>query len=1814
MVRKFVFCTIVAILAALFEFMPMEAECATSNSFTITLTVRSPIFIVSPGNGYTVGQRPTIIGYTIDPNTAFTIQGTSGGGAVVVASGTSDSNGNFRVAVNPTTPLDLAANNLTPYVESFAGPGINITVVSNPVSSQVPTIDTPAGNDTITSNPFIVSGLAAPNTEVRLQALDADGNLILNCGSSTSDPITGAYTISCDAVASMLVAGENALSVTTYDPTYQAMTTSPIVNVTFANPFGIVFDSNSASNNPIGSAVVTLYYDDDPGPGRNWVVAQPDSAPGAGDGQMDFTDSNPRTTAADGFYNFNCINGDFYIEVSASGYSYPSSETSFPEGRIIVVGSKGEPFTVAGGVINMDLPMDPSAALLRIEKDANKKEVSIGDIVTYTVTIQNPTASDVTSVNLEDKIPAGFKYINGKALLDGIPIQDPKGYRPLTFNIGTVKAGETRTLKYQLVVGSGVAFDKYENRAIAKYSDGTIISNNASETVKVIHDPLFDLGTVIGKVFHDRNENGKQDKGEEPIPNVQIVTEEGTVITTDKDGKYHLASVIPGRHLLRIDERTLAEGAHLTTDKVTIRDITPGILAKVNFGVKLPEGSNVQEMPFRITQNRDIPSPRLNVSLFKDEVNINDAKLEEKAEFRIFTNYSLFIKEWKLEILDRDTKRVIKTFEGTQDNIFEPIYWDPFGDKFLTVQEDRDYVYILIVTGRDGRQDVTKERELKIKNEQLKLTNQDTEQEIEKERQEWLKKESKVNHLDKQNIKIEGETITIKNQKINIKNIRILKSGRLQAKIQVIGSEGLKAKDLLESQSIKALDAQREVELILPKGEYNIQVTSYRTQVTGDNQAEKGAELKTQSVQQEAWNEQTAYTKHIKVGDDYLFFVAMGDAKMGYNFHQGHIEPVQHEDKFQEGFWSEGRFAYYLKGKIKGKYLITSSFDTQRDKKELFKYIDPDKYYPVYGDSSSVDYRATDTQGTLYLLIEWDKSQFLHGNYHTTLTDTELAQFSRTLYGEKVHLESVSTTKFASPRTKLIVFRARAHQKAAHNEFAGTGGSLYYLKNKDIIEGSEKVKIEVRDKISGLVLATEEMKEGVDYEIDYPNGRIIFWQPISSISESSSIISSHLLDGNPVYVIVDYEYDAKGKYNEGTVGAHIQKSLSDYLMVGGTYVKEELQKENYELQGVDTTLHLGKDITLTAEYAETKSEATGNFISTDGGLSFTELPTDEYAKGKAYGLKGTAHLFNNKLSLSSHYKWIDNDFSTNATSSQQGKELIRFGATLDLTSSTRLTFSHDTQELINDGNSQTQLQVGATKTETSSAQMTHDMDKLKLTAEYRHQEVTGKKEEFKSETNTEGDIIAVKADYKATEKVTVSFEQQATLKGKPNHQTTVGIAAKVSDWLSLHGKETIGTNGTATSIGATAYAGDKFELTSDYTKTNNLANKMSDTVSATGKAKINDKTELHTTYALTDSLNKGKTSSIIFGGTHKITDEWELSTDRTYAKCARAAGKKEMKEANTFRVAKRKDGKKLEALFTKQHSQSNSEISNANIFGLSGDIHDKWAAGLSFEKGVVQNHDATQSKRKAGTLGLGYVNKDPKTGDIRLKASSKVELRFDDGKEDKRQYLLYNALEGKINPNTTLFVKANISKTNNHSMNSTEAQFKEFVLGSTYRPVNFDRLNLLAKYTYLEDDSPSGQSGFKDIEKERAHVLAAEAVYDLTNRWQIAEKLSFKAGKEKVIGFDFAKTQTWLWINRLGYNINEDWQIASEYRILAQKEAKDRRQGALFEVAKKIGDFIQIGIGYNFTDFNDDLTLLDYTAHGPFIRITGTFYDRSARR
>ena len=63
----------------------------------------------------------------------------------------------------------------------------------------------------------------------------------------------------------------------------------------------------------------------------------------------------------------------------------------------------------------------------------------------------------------------------------------------------------------------------------------------------------------------------------------------------------------------------------------------------------------------------------------------------------------------------------------------------------------------------------------------------------------------------------------------------------------------------------------------------------------------------------------------------------------------------------------------------------------------------------------------------------------------------------------------------------------------------------------------------------------------------------------------------------------------------------------------------------------------------------------------------------------------------------------------------------------------------------------------------------------------------------------------------------------------------------------------------------------------------------------------------------------------------------------------------------------------------------------------------------------------------------------------------------------------------------------------------------------------------------------------------------------------------------------------------------------AEYRWLQVDEAETLRQGILLGVYRQIREHMKLGAGYNFTDFDDDLTRLDYKNSGWFFNIVGKY-------
>ena len=379
----------------------------------------------------------------------------------------------------------------------------------------------------------------------------------------------------------------------------------------------------------------------------------------------------------------------------------------------------------------------------------------------------------------------------------------------------------------------------------------------------------------------------------------------------------------------------------------------------------------------------------------------------------------------------------------------------------------------------------------------------------------------------------------------------------------------------------------------------------------------------------------------VDVTGRYFFGVGLADVTIAQNKVGGSVEPSTVDPRYADDVISDGRLAFYGKAKFKGRYLVTAQADTterdlehlfdgftRADPQDIFRRLDPDLYYPVYGDDSST-YRDVDTMGRFYVRMDWDKNQALWGNFATGLTGTEYAQYQRSLYGAALDWRSRGSNAWGDPNTEVRAFSSEAQSAPGHNEFIGTGGSLYYLRHTDLLPGSDIVVLEVRDLTTGRVENRIELQRGADYDIDEIQGRILLTRPLSQVTRENipTLTRDTPLDGFEQRLIVDYEWVPRSfDPDDIAAGFRGRHWFGDHVGVGATYVDENRSGEDYTLAGGDLTLRVGKGTYVKAEYSQTESFSAPAFFSDNGGFTFLQLNPTGPREGAARAVEARANF------------------------------------------------------------------------------------------------------------------------------------------------------------------------------------------------------------------------------------------------------------------------------------------------------------------------------------------------------------------------------------------------------------------------------------------------------------------------------------------------------------------------------------------------------------------------------------------------------------
>jgi len=1082
------------------------------------------------------------------------------------------------------------------------------------------------------------------------------------------------------------------------------------------------------------------------------------------------------------------------------------------------------------------------------------------------------------------------------------------------------------------------------------------------------------------------------------------------------------------------------------------------------------------------------------------------------VQFRMYTNYSYFI--------DRAEVRI---FENGQSVQAEPIdvipidpegvaTWNPYAERLK--HDAGQLAFVLRAYGTDGNFDETEAQPLWVVNEET-----DTDEEPAAAEGELLASYGE-NSLSLHNIGLSSGTVNVRGTGI--------------APDQEVWVAG-RPIPIDESGSFVT-------EEILPEGAHTVEVAVI------DKDDGRG-EL---------------YLRDLEFKERDWFYVGMADLTFSENSASGPVDLLQGENADADIDSSlDGRLAFFVNGKFGDHWKLTASADTlegpvddlfsnfmDKSPESLFRRIDPDYYYPTFGDDSTVQELAP-SMGKFFVRLGHDDDYGQWGNFKVAYMNNELAQVDRGLYGANLHYQSEATTEFGERRFVVDTFAAEPGTIGSREEFRGTGGSLYYLERQDILTGSERVRIEIRDKVSGVVTGVRNLMPALDYDIDYLQGRILLAEPLASTADDGLLVRNGANPGDEAYLVVRYEFTPGfDDIDALSTGGQAHYWIGERLKVGVTANMNEQDDTDSSLQAADLTFRWTAGSWLKLQQATSEGLVSLPTFSTDGGYEFNSYDPASFVDAEADADRADISI--------SFGDFVD--FSNGRlTAYVQEAEAGYSGPGMTALSDTKIyggTFSLPIGE---------RFSLGA-KIDNREQELGVDTSAVEYNIGYRLGERWQVSAGYREDERVDGSIIVPftqEQGERADAVVQVAYDSQAswdmyafsqdtvsvTGNRSENGRFGVGGAYRVTDKLRLEAEISDGDLGEGGRIGTNYIHSDHTSMYLNYA----LENERTDNGLPSGR---------------------GREGNLVAGIKSRIADSTSVFLEERY-----------------------------------QHNLAMTGLTHAT--GITFAPTSKWNLGLTTDIGTLEDVETgAETDRLATGVQLSYS-----TGNLLI--SSGVEYRSDDVEQpdlsinERTTWLFRNSFKYQLNPGARLLGKLDHSESENSEGAFFDGGFTEAVLGYAYRPVHNDRLNALVKYTYFYNMPTSGQVGLQDVASEfiqKSHIASVDVSYDVTTNFTIGAKYGYRLGQVSLDREDeqFFDNNASLYVVRGDYRFRDNWEVLVEARLLDMPDLNESRSGALAAISRYVGDHLKIGIGYNFTDFSDDLTDLSYEHSGVFLNLTGS--------
>jgi uncharacterized repeat protein (TIGR01451 family) len=821
------------------------------------------------------------------------------------------------------------------------------------------------------------------------------------------------------------------------------------------------------------------------------------------------------------------------------------AQVEFTSGGLTFTGwSNEENFLVAVGNA-------PPVTDLRVTKRSSRVVVGVGEVIMYVLRVEN-VGGDANNVAVQDQLPAELRFRDtvpaGGSMSEFTPVTGDG--KLLVFNIGALAAGATVEFAYYAEVVAGSEYGFSTNKAQAFDQVANRASNVAVATVLIRQDFFADVSFVAGRVYAGGCDGTRANVG---VAGVRIYTEDGTVVTTDPLGRYHIEGMKPGLHVVQIDKSSLPAGLKPVQCRTNSRNGGDGEAQFVD-----TQGGALWRADFVL---EGTPAPRTAVAPAGQAIVDNGTWTQDRLQKWIETAPQKFdfvapgegfyppLGSVTIVVAHHPDEKVELTLDGepvSALNIEGTVFnsaktWAATRWRGVNIHPG-DNAFMAVAVDKAGQKGERVGRTLHFSGPPV----------------------AAAVDLKRSTLVADGNTPPVIAIKLTSEGNHPARPGTFvdveigaPYRRQQIVAEPAPTAGLVPSRFVVGEGGVVLVPLAptLLAGEVRLSM-----KIAGEDRLLK------------AW---------LSSGTTQTLLVAMAEGTLGANridgTPDGKVPANMREDVF-----ADGRIAFFFKSMILGDWLLKAGYDSDRSAKErangLYKEIEPRRYFPVYGDASRTEYE-NDTSGPLFVHVERKNFMIRYGDFDTALSGAELARYERRLHGIQ--------TAYRGEEVGFKAFVSDTANKFVKDEIKGNGTSgLYRLSVHPVLINSERIKIEERDRFrNGEALTARSLVRNIDYEIDYEYGTIFFKEPVQSQSPNL----------NPLVIVADYETSGTGKRSVTAGGRVAAYGFGGNFEVGATAISQGAAGTTGagELYAIDATTTVAEGTRLHGEFARSRDGPKG---------------------------------------------------------------------------------------------------------------------------------------------------------------------------------------------------------------------------------------------------------------------------------------------------------------------------------------------------------------------------------------------------------------------------------------------------------------------------------------------------------------------------------------------------------------------------------------------------------------------------------------------